>query len=399
MALKDKVAVITGAARGMGRAHTKSFLEEGAKVVAIDLSWEPTGFSGDQDDAFFRLLNSRPNDALTVTCDIGDPEQVQAAYDAAMADKQSAEAQINQARAQVKQQQAAVEQARLDLQHTVIVAPIDGTVIARNVDAGQTVAASLQAPTLFTLARDLAEMELEARVDEADIGRIQAGQSVSFGVDAYGGEKFKGKVRQVRLEPVVEQNVVSYVTVVDVPNPDLKLKPGMTATVTVEVWIRPLASVAGTRCTRCTPLSYLSRLYAPRPSTDAITSFKPPTPVSLVDSRSILQPCRSAYFAYMRNNSAANSAASSPPVPARISSTTFFSSLGSRGSRSRFSSSSRAASSRSPPARRQAAQSQTVTRCPSVGRRRKPPSPAAPKTWAQWIVIRSLIRRSAGSGR
>jgi len=108
-------------------------------------------------------------------------------------------------------------------------------VISRNVDVGQTVAASMQAPVLFTIAQDLRHMQVNASVDEADIGRIAADQRVTFQVDAYPGEPFTGTVRQVRLAPVVEQNVVSYVTVIDVPNPDLKLKPGMTATVAIEL--------------------------------------------------------------------------------------------------------------------------------------------------------------------
>src|SRR6185369_11934623 len=108
-------------------------------------------------------------------------------------------------------------------------------VIARNVNVGQTVAASMQAPTLFVLAQNLKEMRVNASVDESDIGKIQNKQPVRFRVDAYPNETFTGTVSQVRLQPVVEQNVVSYVTVVDVPNPDLKLKPGMTANVTVEV--------------------------------------------------------------------------------------------------------------------------------------------------------------------
>jgi HlyD family secretion protein len=107
-------------------------------------------------------------------------------------------------------------------------------VIARNVDVGQTVAASMQAPTLFVLARDLAQMRVNANVDESDIGEIESGQPVRFRVDAYPDETFTGTVSQVRLQPQVQQNVVSYVTVIDVPNPDLKLKPGMTAAVSIE---------------------------------------------------------------------------------------------------------------------------------------------------------------------
>ena len=153
----------------------------------------------------------------------------------AEANARQAEASLKAAEAQLVQGLASLNQSRVNLGHTTIVAPIDGIVISRNVDVGQTVAASMSAPTLYVLARDLTRMQVNAKVDEADIGRIRAGQTVTFGVDAYAGKTFTGKVRQVRLQPTVEQNVVSYITVVDVPNPDLELKPGMTATVTVEV--------------------------------------------------------------------------------------------------------------------------------------------------------------------
>jgi len=147
----------------------------------------------------------------------------------------SAEAAQKSAQAQIVQARAALSQAQVNLSHTTITAPIDGTVISRNVDVGQTVAASMQAPVLFTIAQDLRHMQVQASVDEADIGHIREGQAVTFQVDAYPGERFSGTVQQVRLAPVVDQNVVSYVTVVDVPNPDLKLKPGMTATVAIEL--------------------------------------------------------------------------------------------------------------------------------------------------------------------
>ena len=146
-----------------------------------------------------------------------------------------AEAALNAADAQIVQARASLNQSQVNLAHTIITAPIDGIVISRNVDVGQTVAASMQAPTLFVIARDLSAMQVNASVAESDIGRIQAGQSVSFRVDAYPDHIFAGTVSQVRLEPVVEQNVVSYITVIDVPNPGLKLKPGMTANVTVEI--------------------------------------------------------------------------------------------------------------------------------------------------------------------
>jgi HlyD family secretion protein len=146
-----------------------------------------------------------------------------------------AEAALRAAEAQIVQAQASLNQSRVNLAHTIIKAPIDGIVISRNVDVGQTVAASMQAPTLFVIARDLTEMQVEASVAESDIGRVRTGQSVSFRVDAYPDDVFAGRVSQVRLQPTVEQNVVSYVTVIDVPNPALTLKPGMTANVTVEI--------------------------------------------------------------------------------------------------------------------------------------------------------------------
>ncbi len=121
------------------------------------------------------------------------------------------------------------------LRHAVITAPVDGIVISRDVDVGQTVAASMSAPTLFVIAKDLAQMQVEASIDESDIGRIEAGQHVTFQVDAYPQKTFTGVVAQVRLQPVVAQNVVSYVTVIDVPNPDHLLKPGMTANVSIEI--------------------------------------------------------------------------------------------------------------------------------------------------------------------
>jgi HlyD family secretion protein len=154
--------------------------------------------------------------------------------DAAESTSRAADAGVKSVEAQLVQGQASLNQAQVNLSHTIIRAPIDGVVIARNVDVGQTVAASMQAPVLFTIARNLTEMRVNASIDESDIGKIQMNQPVRFRVDAYPNETFSGKVSQIRLQPVVEQNVVSYVTVIDVPNPDLKLKPGMTAAVTVE---------------------------------------------------------------------------------------------------------------------------------------------------------------------
>ena len=153
----------------------------------------------------------------------------------AEANTKTAEANLKAAEAQVVQAEASLNQSKVNLSHTVITAPIDGVVVSRNVNVGQTVAASMQAPTLFQIANDLSQMQVSANVDEADIGQVTIGQAVRFQVDAYPGETFTGTVAQVRLNPVIESNVVSYVTVIHVPNSDLRLKPGMTATVTIEV--------------------------------------------------------------------------------------------------------------------------------------------------------------------
>ncbi|MCX7960277.1 MAG: efflux RND transporter periplasmic adaptor subunit [Burkholderiales bacterium] len=146
-----------------------------------------------------------------------------------------AEAQVESARAAVKQREALLRQAEVDLERTIIRAPVDGTVILRNVDAGQTVAASLQAPVLFTIARDLRDMQVEAAIDEADVGRLRVGQTATFTVDAFPGRSFSGSIVQVRKSPQTVQNVVTYTVVISAANPDLALLPGMTANVRVVV--------------------------------------------------------------------------------------------------------------------------------------------------------------------
>lgn len=152
---------------------------------------------------------------------------------ASQADYDAVLAQFEANDAARKQSVAQVERAKINLRYATIKSPIDGVVISRAVDVGQTVAASLSAPTLFTIANDLTKMQVQANVDEADIGKVQEEQEVTFTVDAYPEQTFRGKVRQVRLSPKVEQNVVNYTVIIDVPNPDLKLMPGMTATVTI----------------------------------------------------------------------------------------------------------------------------------------------------------------------
>ncbi len=149
-------------------------------------------------------------------------------YDAALSAQESDQAQVKSA-------QVGLERARINLAYATIRAPIDGVVISRAVDVGQTVAASLSAPTLFTIANDLTKMQVQADVDEADIGNVQVGQEVTFTVDAFPDQTFHGVVKQIRLLPQTVQNVVNYTVMIDVPNKDMKLLPGMTATVTILV--------------------------------------------------------------------------------------------------------------------------------------------------------------------
>src|SRR5437899_1086014 len=159
-------------------------------------------------------------------------------YDSANATVGAAAANVTQAEAQASQKDAAVTVAQTNLNYTVIRSPIDGTVVARNVDVGQTVAASLQAPTIFTIAQDLTKMLVYAKTDESDVGNIKVGKPVTFKVDAFPKETFRGTDSQVRMNATTVQNVVTYDTIIELANPDLKLFPGMTAYATI-----PVASV------------------------------------------------------------------------------------------------------------------------------------------------------------
>ena len=154
--------------------------------------------------------------------------------DTARSTARVAETSLTGAKAQLTQSEAALTQAKVNLSHTVITSPTDGIVLSRNVEVGQTVSAGLQAPTLFVIARDLTRLELQARVDESDVGGVTTGATVTFTVDAYPRRRFNGKVRLVRLQPTTVQNVVTYTTIIDVPNDDGQLKPGMTSTVSIE---------------------------------------------------------------------------------------------------------------------------------------------------------------------
>ena len=169
-------------------------------------------------------------------------DKAQTAYDIAREQAHTVEAQIKvqeaqvqNAQALVKQRDAALKQSRIDLERTYIRAPVNGTVISRNVDAGQTVAASLQAPTLFTIAKDLSAMQVDTSVDEADVGRLRLGQPASFTVDAFPRRSFSGAITQIRKAPTVVQNVVTYTVVISADNPGGALLPGMTANVRIAV--------------------------------------------------------------------------------------------------------------------------------------------------------------------
>lgn len=161
--------------------------------------------------------------------------QGQAAVEQSQAQVKQAEAQVQQTAAQVQQAQAALSMAEVNLSHTTITSPIDGVVVSRDVNVGQTVAASLSAPTLFTIANDLTQMQVIANIDQADIGLVEQAKSVKFSVDAFPGKEFDGKIEQMRLNPVNVQNVVTYNVVIDVNNPEQKLKPGMTANLTITI--------------------------------------------------------------------------------------------------------------------------------------------------------------------
>lgn len=161
--------------------------------------------------------------------------QAAAAVEQVQAQINATKSQLAQAKAQVEQARADLSRAKINLEYTSIYSPIDGVVVSRNIDVGQTVAASLQAPTLFVIANDLTKMQVNANIDEADIGKISSKVGVKFTVDAYPNDTFTGRISEIRLNPQTVQNVVTYNVIVSVDNPELKLKPGMTANITITV--------------------------------------------------------------------------------------------------------------------------------------------------------------------
>ncbi|HCE69606.1 MAG: efflux transporter periplasmic adaptor subunit [Geobacteraceae bacterium GWC2_55_20] len=221
-----------------------SKVKKGQAIAEID----PSLFNASVEQAQGNVLNSEANlQKSRVT--LADAERTlarnkklladgiisQADYDVAETALQSARASVKASEGSVAQTRGALMQSRTNLRYSVIRSPVDGVVISRTIDIGQTVAASFQTPTLFTIAKDLTKMQIEVSVDEADISRIQLDQKATFTVDSYPEQTFGGKVVQIRSAPIITQNVVTYVVVVNVDNNDLKLKPGMTANVSIEV--------------------------------------------------------------------------------------------------------------------------------------------------------------------
>jgi HlyD family secretion protein len=189
----------------------------------------------------------------------------QADYDQALSDYETAKASYRSGK-------SALNRALINLRYATIVAPVSGVVVSRNVDVGQTVAASFSTPTLFSIANDLTKMQVQASIDEADIGKVKFGQEVSFTVDAYDDQVFDGTVRQIRLQPTITQNVVKYTVIITVPNPDLRLMPGMTANITIKIQeVKDVMKVAASALRFWPPTDYLEKNLKTMP--DSIQKF------------------------------------------------------------------------------------------------------------------------------
>jgi HlyD family secretion protein len=199
----------------------------------------------------------------------------QADLDTAEANVATSHAQVDAAKASLAQSLASLHQAQINLSYTNIVSPIDGVVISRSVDVGQTVAASLSAPTLFTIAQDLTKMQVDTNVAEGDVGRLEVGMKTYFTVDSYPGQRFTGKVRQIRNSATTTQNVVTYDAVIDVDNADLKLRPGMTANVTVVYAERDKVLTVPNSALRFRPPSGVTPPSAPSASHDGTHRARP----------------------------------------------------------------------------------------------------------------------------
>ncbi|MGC1455648.1 MAG: efflux RND transporter periplasmic adaptor subunit [Nitrospirota bacterium] len=224
-----------------------SRVKKGQLIAQID----PSTFESQVQQAKANLLSAEANLEKAETALVNDKKTFernkellskklisQSDLDTAETNYQSDKAQVASAKAQIEQAKASLDLSQQNLAYTKIVSPVDGVVISRAVDVGQTVAASFQTPTLFTIAQDLTKMQIDTNIAESDIGVIKDGQDVEFTVDAYPDTTFKGKVWQIRQAPIIVQNVVTYDVVIQVNNRDLKLMPGMTANVSVIIMTR-----------------------------------------------------------------------------------------------------------------------------------------------------------------
>jgi len=209
-------------------ADFNSIVKAGQVIAQID----PVVFQANVNQAEGELANAQAGLDLA-RLNAARTQALVAKQNSAQSDLDQVMAALHQAEANVKIKEGALQKVKADLDHCTITSPIDGIVISRNVDVGQTVAASLQAPVIFTIANDLAKMQIDANVAEADVGGVEIDQNVEFTVDAFPSRTFQGKVVQVRNAPITVQNVVTYDTVIGVSNPELKLKPGMTANVSI----------------------------------------------------------------------------------------------------------------------------------------------------------------------
>ena len=229
----DIIAVIDSSILHGALLQARADLENAnANVVAAEANLTKARATAEQSQRDYDRIASLAKSRVSTEQEL---EQARANEATARASVDAAVAGVVQAKAEVSQKTAAVAVARTNLDHTVIRSPIDGIVVARNVDVGQTVAASLQAPTIFTIAQDLTKMQLYAKTQESDVGRITVRQPATFKVDAFPKLTFKGTVSQIRMNPTTIQNVVTYDAIIDFENPELKLFPGMTAYASIPI--------------------------------------------------------------------------------------------------------------------------------------------------------------------
>ena len=278
-------------------------VKEGQVLVQLD----PATYQANVLQAEGQLSNAKANYQLTLVSTQRTRELFKKSL-VAQSDLDQAEAQLLQADAQVKIQSASLDMSKVNLARCTIYSPIDGVVISRQVDVGNTVAASLSAPTLFMIANDLTKMQIIAAVAEADIGNVKVSQSVNFTVDAFPNQPFRGRVSQIRNSPLTQQNVVVYQTIIDVNNPDLKLRPGMTANVSIIVAERDNALRIANSALRVRVPEELLPKPAPQTAAAPAGAVASPAAKPMTD-----QERRAAMFQIMQE--AGFSRGSGPPTP------------------------------------------------------------------------------------